>query len=75
MVFEKVKEVIIDKLNVEAEKVTIEASLKEDLGADSLDAIELIMAVEEEFDIEIADEDAMGIKTVQDIVSYLEAKN
>lgn len=73
MVFSKVKEIIIDSLSVEEEAVTLEASLKDDLDADSLDAVELIMAVEEEFDIEIPDETALTLKTVKDIVDYIEA--
>lgn len=73
MVFSKVKEIIIDSLSCEEEAVTLEASLKDDLEADSLDAVELIMAVEEEFDIEIPDETATTMKTVKDIVTYIEA--
>ncbi len=72
--FEKVKEIIIDELGVNAEDVNLKSSLSDDLGADSLDAVELIMAIEEEFDIEIPDEIASEMKTVQDIVSYLEKK-
>lgn len=73
MVFEKVKEIIVDSLSCDESDVTLEASLKDDLEADSLDAVELIMAVEEEFDIEIPDEKATEIKTVKDIVDYIEA--
>ena len=69
----KVKDLIVETLGCDEEKVTLEASLKEDLEADSLDAVELIMAVEEEFDIEIPDEKAAEIKTVQDIVDYIKA--
>ncbi|MFQ6793526.1 acyl carrier protein [Thomasclavelia sp.] len=75
MVFEKVKEIIVDSLSCDEDKVTLEASLKEDLEADSLDAVELIMAVEEEFDVEIPDEKATEMKTVQDIVDYIEANS
>lgn len=71
--FEKVKEIIVDSLSCDEDAVTLEANLKEDLEADSLDAVELIMAVEEEFDIEIPDEKAAEIKTVQDIVDYIKA--
>jgi acyl carrier protein len=72
-VFEEVKEVIVDTLSCEADKVTMEANIFDDLGADSLDAVELNLALEEKFDIAI-DEDAMAeIKTVGDIVEYLEA--
>ena len=71
MEFEKVKEIIVDSLSCDEDAVTLEANLKEDLDADSLDAVELIMAVEEEFDIEIPDDKAVEIKTVQDIVDYI----
>lgn len=74
MVFDKVKEVIVDKLNVDEDKVTMAATITEDLGADSLDVVDLIMALEEEFDIEIPDEEAENIKTVSDIVKYIEDK-
>lgn len=74
MVFEKVKEIIVDTLNCEQEKVTLEASLKEDLGADSLDAVELNIALEEAFDLAIPDEDLVLFIHVQDIVSYIEGK-
>jgi len=71
MTFEKVKEIIVDSLNCEEEAVTLEADLRADLEADSLDAVELIMAVEEEFDIEISDEESINMKTVKDIVDYI----
>lgn len=74
MVFEKVKSIVADQLDVEEEKVTAEASITEDLGADSLDVVDLVMSIEEEFDIEIPDEAVEGIKTVGDIVSYIESK-
>jgi len=70
----KVKEIIINELGVEPEKVTLEASFVEDLGADSLDTVELVMAFEEEFGIEIPDEDAEGLQTVGDAVKYLREK-
>lgn len=70
---DKVKEIIVEQLSVEAEQVTPEASFTEDLGADSLDIVELVMALEEEFGLEIPDEDAEGIATVQDAVKYIEA--
>ena len=72
MTFEKVKEIIVDTLNSEEAKVTLEASLTDDLGADSLDAVELNMALEEAFAISIPDEDLATFKTVQDIVTYIE---
>jgi acyl carrier protein len=67
----RVIEIIVEQLGVSEEEVTIEASFIEDLGADSLDLVELIMAMEEEFGIEISDEDAEKIQTVQDVVSYI----
>jgi acyl carrier protein len=68
----KVKEIIINELGVESEKVTAEASFVEDLGADSLDTVELVMAFEEEFGIDIPDEDAEQMRTVGDAIKYLE---
>ena len=68
----KVKEIIVEQLGVTPDEVTNEASFVEDLGADSLDTVELVMAFEEEFGIEISDEDAEKIKTVQDAVSYID---
>lgn len=73
MVFEKVKSIVADQLDVEEEKVTAEASITENLGADSLDVVDLVMSIEEEFDIEIPDEAVENIKTVGDIVSYIES--
>lgn len=72
MIFDKVKEIIAEELGIEEEEINMDSDLSEDLGADSLDAIELIMAIEEEFDIEIADSEATKIKSVSDIVNYLE---
>ena len=68
----KVKEIIVNELGVEPEKVTAEASFVEDLGADSLDTVELVMAFEEEFGIDIPDEDAEQMRTVGDAVKYLQ---
>jgi acyl carrier protein len=70
----KVKDIIVEQLGVDPEKVKPEASFIDDLGADSLDIVELVMAMEEEFDLEIPDEDAEKLKTVQDVASYLEKK-
>ena len=70
--FEQVKEVIVEQLNVSPEEVKPEANFVEDLGADSLDVVEMIMALEERFGIEIPDNEAENIKTVQDVVNYIE---
>lgn len=67
----RVREIIVNELGVEAEKVTDEASFVDDLGADSLDTVELVMAFEEEFGIDIPDEDAEKMRTVGDAISYL----
>lgn len=67
----RVTEIIVEQLGVSAEEVTLEASFIDDLGADSLDLVELIMAMEEEFGLEISDEDAEKIQTVQDVVNYI----
>ncbi len=72
MVFDKVKEIVIDQLDVEEDKVTMEASISEDLGADSLDIVDLVMSLEEEFDVEIPDEKVENVKTVGDIVKFIE---
>ena len=69
---QKVKDIIINELGVEAEKVTPEASFVEDLGADSLDTVELVMAFEEEFGMEIPDEDAEKLQTVGDAIKYIQ---
>ena len=71
---QKVKEIICEQLGVSEEEVTPEASFIEDLGADSLDIVELVMAMEEEFDIEIPDEDAERIQTIGDATAYLKEK-
>lgn len=70
----KVKDIIVEQLGVDPEKVKAEASFIDDLGADSLDIVELVMAMEEEFDLEIPDEDAEKLKTVNDVQSYLSSK-
>ncbi|WP_032496747.1 acyl carrier protein [Hydrogenivirga sp. 128-5-R1-1] len=71
---ERIKEIIADQLGVEQEKIVPEAKFVEDLGADSLDVVELIMAFEEEFGIEIPDDDAEKIQTVGDVINYLKEK-
>ena len=68
---EKIKEIIVDQLGVNENQVTARASFIEDLGADSLDTVELVMALEEEFDVEISDEDAEKISKVQDAIDYI----
>ncbi len=72
MVFEKVKSIIMDQLDVEEDKVTLDAVIQDDLGADSLDIVDLVMSFEEEFEIEIPDDQVENIKTVGDIVKYIE---
>ena len=74
MVFDKVKKIIVDQLDVEENKVTEAASITDDLGADSLDVVDLVMSFEEEFDIEIPDDQVEKIKTVGDIVKFIEEK-
>ena len=74
MVFEKVRDILVNQLDVEEEKVTMEASITDDLGADSLDVVDLVMSLEEEFDVEIPDDQVEKIKTVGDIVKYVEEK-
>lgn len=73
-VFDRVKAIIVDRLDVEEDKITLEASFKEDLEADSLDVVELVMELEDEFDMEIADEEAEKINTVGDAVNYINSK-
>lgn len=73
MSFEKVKEIIVETINCDEEKVVLEANLKDDLGIDSLDAMELSMALEEAFSLTIAEEDLAGFVTVENIVSYVDS--
>jgi acyl carrier protein len=73
MVFEKVREIIANQLNKDASIITLETHLVDDLGADSLDAVDLIMAIEDEFGIELDDEAAQNVRKVSDLVSYIEA--
>lgn len=70
----RVKDIIVDQLGVNADQVTPEAKFVEDLGADSLDTVELVMAFEEEFDIEVPDEDAEKLQSVGDVVSYINSQ-
>lgn len=72
MTFDKIKEIIIDQLSVEEDVVTLEANIQDDLGADSLDIVDLIQTIEDEYDLSIPDEAVENIKTVGDIVAYVD---
>lgn len=72
MVFEKVRSILCDQLDVNEEDVTMESSIAEDLGADSLDVVDLIMSLEDEFDLEVPDEQVENVKTVGDLVRFIE---
>ena len=72
MIFEKIKKIIVDELGVSEDKVTLEARLSEDLAIDSIDAVEIVMYIEEEWDISVSDEEAFALKTVGDLVKYVE---
>ncbi len=74
MVFEKIRQILCDQLDLEEESVTMNSKIAEDLGADSLDVVDLIMSIEEEFDLEFKDDQIDNIKTVGDIVSFIEDK-
>lgn len=71
---ERVKDIIVDQLGVSADQVTPEAKFVEDLGADSLDTVELVMALEEEFDVEVPDDEAEKLQAVKDVVGFIEGK-
>jgi acyl carrier protein len=71
---ERIREIVAGQLGVEADEVVAEASILDDLGADSLDVVELVMALEEEFDIEVPDEDVEGMRTVADVESYVSTR-
>uniref|UniRef100_A0A7V3ZXX7 Acyl carrier protein n=1 Tax=candidate division WOR-3 bacterium TaxID=2052148 RepID=A0A7V3ZXX7_UNCW3 len=73
-IFATLKEIIVDKLSVSEDQIKPESRFMEDLGADSLDVVELVMAIEEKFGIEVPDEDAEKIRTVQDAINYIKAK-
>lgn len=75
VVLDKVKEILVDQLDVDGDSVTMESVITDDLGADSLDVVDLVMSLEEEFDIEIPDEEIESMKTVGDIVHFIEAKS
>lgn len=75
MVFEKVAAILAEQLDVELDTIKMETSLVDDLGADSLDVVDLVMSLEDEFDVEIPDEDVENVRTVGDIVKYLEDRS
>lgn len=72
--FEKVKAILSEQLNIKADKVQLESKIVEDLGADSLDVVEMLMSVEDKFNVSVSDEEAVNLKTVKDIVDLLESK-
>lgn len=73
MIFEKIQKIISEQLGIDSQEISLESSFVDDLGADSLDIVELIMALETEFDLEIPDEEAEKVKTVGDVVEYIKA--
>lgn len=75
MVLEKVKSILAEQFDVEEDKITEDTSLQDDLGADSLDVVDLLMSIEDEFEIEVPDEDVENIKTVGELVAYVEANS
>ena len=75
MVFEKIKEILAEQLDANADEMTMETKIAEELGADSLDVVELLMSIEDEFEVEIPDEEIENIKTVGEIVAYIEANS
>lgn len=72
MTFDKIKELIVEQLDVEEDKVAMDTNIQDDLGADSLDIVDLIMAVEDEFEVKIEDDEVENLKTVGDIVNYID---
>lgn len=74
MSFEKVKALLVEELDLDENEVTLESNIREDLGADSLDMVDLIMSIEDAFDIKVEESDTASIKTVGDIVNYIEKK-
>ena len=75
MVLEKVKAILAEQFDVEEEKITVDTDLQEDLGADSLDVVDLLMSIEDEFEVEVPDEEIENIKTVGALVNYIEANS
>lgn len=74
MVFEKVKAILSEQLDVDADKITMDSVITDDLGADSLDLVDMLMSLEDEFEVDVPDEDVEKIKTVGDLVKYIEDK-
>jgi len=72
MVFEKIKMILADQLDVDAEEISLDTNIADDLGADSLDVVELLMSIEDEFDVEIPDEEIENLKSVGDVVEYIQ---
>ena len=72
MVFEKIKEILAGQLDVDAEEMALDTKIADDLGADSLDVVELLMAIEDEFDVEIPDDEIEKLKTIGDVVEYIQ---
>ncbi len=73
MVFEKIAQILAEQLDADVEAITAETKIAEDLGADSLDVVELLMSIEDEFDVEVPDEEIENVKTVGDVVDYIQA--
>ena len=73
MVFEKIRSILCEQLDLEEDSVTMESNIAEDLGADSMDVVDLIMSIEDEFEVEVPDEKIESIKTVGDVVNYIES--
>ena len=71
MTFEKVRDILVEELDLDVDEVTMESNIREDLGADSLDMVDLIMSIEDAFEVKVEENDAVNIKTVGDIVSYI----
>ena len=74
MIFEKLKDIIAEQLSVEADEVNMDSNIQDDLGADSLDVVDLLMNIDDEFGVEVPDEDVEKVKTVEDLVAYIEAR-
>ena len=74
MIFEKITQILADQLDADADSMTLETKIAEDLGADSLDVVEMLMTIEDEFEVEIPDEDIEGLKTIGDVTEYIQNK-